>query len=61
MLQRLIRLLGWVFYVLGVVTLSTRFAAFPTELSTVIVIAVIFFSIGRGIIYVAVGPRRNPF
>ena len=62
MVQRFIRLLGWLCYTLGAGSVLAKFTVFPyAETSEVLITVLIFILLGRGIIYVAVGPRRNPF
>jgi hypothetical protein len=68
MLQRLIRLVGWACYGLGGLILSFSLllisgseGEFEPKAIIGIAIALLMVILGRGIIYVAVGPRRNPF
>lgn len=62
MIQRFIRLLGWVCY--AVAAISVCLLLWNPAVGDVIffrAVAILFLLIGRGIIYVAVGPRLNPF
>lgn len=68
MVQRLIRLVGWACYGLGGLTFGLSLLLMSGGEGEIepkavigIAIAVIVVLLGRGIIYVAVGPRRNPF
>ena len=66
MLQRLIRAIGWGFYCVGLWAImqftieGAVFADFGDALF-LLGLCILPFIIGRAIIYVAVGPRRNPF
>lgn len=69
MVQRLIRLVGWCVYglasfgawiiIVDVIRDGLSKAISNDIMGIVAVLAT--FAVGRGIIYVAVGPRRNPF
>jgi hypothetical protein len=63
MVKRFLRLAGWMCYAVGVIIIimtATSTYGFGIFVGG-FVMALPYFAVGRGIIYVAVGPRLNPF